>query len=111
MYLEDFPAMPFVFAARHSRILMMQKHSENINAVMRNTDKICDFVFMENNFKMFQDHVLMKYKKYFNLLRKKICLAIGCVSQVYFLTSKKFPEIQIPNTRESCLPAGGSRGR
>ena len=59
--LEDFPAMPFVFAARHSRILMMQKHSENINAVMRNTDEIIDFVFMENNFRMFQDHVLIKY--------------------------------------------------
>ena len=66
MYLEDFPAMPFVFAAWHSRrILMMQKHSENINAVMRNTDKICDFVFMENNFRMFQDHVLIKYKNIF----------------------------------------------
>ena len=55
VYLEDFPAMPFVFAARHSRILMMQKHSENINAVMRKIDKICEFVFMDNNFRMFQD--------------------------------------------------------
>ena len=44
VYLEDFPAMPFVFAARHSRILMMQKHSENINAAMRKMDTICDFV-------------------------------------------------------------------
>ena len=65
MYLEDFPAMPFVFAARHSRILMMQKHSENINAVMRKMDKIYEFVFMENNFRMFQGHVLNEYEKTF----------------------------------------------